>query len=104
MDELNLPDFGGKVIVLYVRDSDTSYGSVVMNYAAFKKYGNRLFVEGRVPQIDDDSYRWVSKLQTAAAWDDVTSYLVFDSIEEYMHRLKQYKTPFMERIKRVFTG
>lgn len=104
MDESNLPDFEGKVVALNVRNSEAMDGPVVMHYVAFKKYGDRLFVEGRVPQFNINEYHWVSKLQTAAAWEDVTSYLVFDSVEDYMHRLKQSKLPTWERIKNVFTG
>jgi hypothetical protein len=104
MNDEGLPDFDGKVVLLDMNAPDAIGGGVVMTYASFKTYGGRLFIEGRIPQVDYVNHKWVSKLQTAVAWEDVTSYIVFESVGDYIDRLRQIKIPFIDRIKNIFTG
>jgi hypothetical protein len=104
MDESNLPDFDGKVVLFYTSNAPEAIGGgIMMQYVSFKKYGDRLFVEGRVPEINENYHHWVGKLQTAIAWDDVTSYLIFDSPGQYLERLGRFKRTFWERLKRAFS-
>jgi len=103
MNESSLPDFSGKLVLFYTSNAPEAIsGGTMMQYAEFKKYGNRLFVEGRVPDIDENYHHWVAKLQTAIAWEDVTSYVVFDSPEEYLERLGRFKRTFWERLRIAF--
>ena len=99
MQEDNLPDFHGKLVVLYLTNAPGAVqDGVVLEYASFKRHGDKLFVVGRVPEIEDGSYEWIANLQGGAAWDAVSFYLVFNSREDYLNRMRKVKTPFWQRI------
>lgn len=99
MQNENLPDFRGKLVVLYLSNSPQAIqDGVVLEYASFVRYGDRLFVVGRVPEIEDGSLEWIANLQGGAAWDTVSFYLVFNSREDYLNRMSKIKTPFWQRI------
>jgi hypothetical protein len=82
-----LPDFNGKVVAFYVADPTQALtGGVLLEYASFKRQGERLFVVGRVPAVSESA--WVSNLPGGVAWDSVIHYLVFESREDYLTRGK----------------
>ena len=98
MEKDNLPDFGGKVIVLYLSHAAPPIqNGTVLEYASFQEYGGRLFVVGRVPSIDEEG-EWVANLQSGVAWDSVNHYLIFDSREDYINRLGKAKIPFFQKL------
>ncbi|MBW1721321.1 MAG: hypothetical protein JRH13_08185 [Deltaproteobacteria bacterium] len=98
MQEDNLPDFQGKLVVLYLSDAPKSIqDGVLLEYASFQRYGGRLFVVGRVPEIEGESMDWIANLQGGAAWDSVTFYLLFNSREEYLNRVSTVRPPFWRR-------
>jgi hypothetical protein len=68
------PDFSGKVVVFY-----TSSDSYTLTGPVFEVCGGRLFVTGRSPVIGF----WTDGLTGAVAWDVVSSYVVYDSVEAY---------------------
>ena len=99
MQAENLPDFSGKLVVLYLSDAPRAIqDGVVLEYASFKQFGNKLFVVGRVPEIEDESLDWIANLQGGAAWDAVSYYIVFNSRKDYLNRIHKVKTPFWQRI------
>lgn len=98
MQDENLPDFRGKLVVLYLSDAPRSIqDGVVLEFATFQRYGERLFVVGRVPEIEDESLDWIANLQGGAAWDSVSFYLLFNSREEYLNRFSKTRPPFWRR-------
>jgi len=99
MQAENLPDFSGKLVVLYLSDAPRAIqDGVVLEYASFIQYGNKLFVVGRVPEIEDESLDWIANLQGGAAWDSVSYYVVFNSRKDYLNRVRKVKPPFWQRI------
>ena len=102
MELESLPDFSGKVVVLYLSGEVSSTG-VILEYATFKCLGGRLFVEGRHPEIRFQE--WTSHLESGVAWDDVTNYLVFDSREDCESRLtSQLPGSVLSRVWAWFFG
>lgn len=98
MVEENVPDFSGKLVVIYTSSAPRAIqDGIVMEYVSFKRYGDRLFLEGRVPSIEHESLDWVSNLQAAVSWDDVTHYLIFNSHEEYLNRIGKARPPLLQR-------
>ena len=81
-----LPDFTGKILVIYVSNpSRPIQDGLVLEFPAFRKIDNQLFITGRIPEFGGDN--WISQLQTGIAWHAVQSYLIFDSREDYMRRM-----------------
>jgi len=92
----SLPDFSNKVVLFYLSDS-TSASGVILEYASFQCFAGRVFVVGRSPEMR--LQEWISRLQAAVAWDQVTHYFVFDSREDCELRLsKQWPASWVSRI------
>jgi len=92
-----MPDFTGKVVVFYVADPPRGVDTgVIMEYVEFRRFGDRLFVVGRIPENAES--QWVSRLQSGVAWDAVVHYLVFDSREDYARRAASAKPGFLQRL------
>lgn len=101
MDTESLPDFHGKLVVFYISNApDALQDGAVLEYISFKKFGDKLFVVGRVPEIDAENGDWIANLQGGIAWDAVTSYLIFDSRENYLSRMG---APRPSLVQRLFT-
>lgn len=99
MPEDTLPDFTGKVVTFYVANAPPGVeAGIAMENLEFKRLGGRLFVVGRVPEMSESE--WVSRLQSAIAWDAVVHYLVFDSQEEFRTRLATAKPKILGFIPR----
>jgi hypothetical protein len=99
MSEEKLPDFYGKVIVIYV--SNAPHGiqdGIMLEFASLEQYAGRLFIVGRVPSIDGSSGDWSANLQGGVAWDSVTHYLIFDSREDYIRRMPKPAKPLLQRV------
>src|SRR5262245_52885459 len=67
-----LPDFTGRVVVIYVSNGADS--GLTLEYPEFKTFNDRLFLVGRTPQIAES---WSRNLSAGAAWDSVTHYFIF---------------------------
>ena len=99
MSECKLPDFGGKLVLLYTTNAPRSIqDGVLMEFVQFTNFGNRTFVTGRIPFFNEDGSDWVSNLQAGTAWNDVTHYIVFDSREDYIARMGGAKPPLLRRL------
>ena len=98
-----LPDFSGKIVALYLRDAPRGIqDGVVVEFADFQTFGGRLFLVGRAPDFTGST--WVSHLQNGLAWDAVVSYLIFDSREEYIRRMRHGKRSLWRRLSRAWAG
>ena len=75
----NLPDFSGKCISITIKDDSTNHD---LWNPRFEYQGPRLFIIGTVPVGATES-DWVAGCYSAVAWDCVTDYYVFDSIDAY---------------------
>jgi len=81
-----LPDFSGKLVLFYVRNSPGGMANgVVIEHGTFSRFGGRLFVVGRTPEKTDSM--WAARLEGGIAWDAVLHYLVFVSREDYERRM-----------------
>jgi hypothetical protein len=79
MKKSPLPNFAGKVVqVSLVGDN---HGYAIAN-SRFEMQGDRLFLAGVVPPGGTSS-NWSEGAIVAVAWDRVTDYLVFPSVEVY---------------------
>jgi hypothetical protein len=98
MDDYNLPDFKGKIVVFYTKNpSRAIQDGISLEYISFDRYENKLFLSGRVPQVDEKGSDWVSNLKAGLAWEDVSHFIIFDSREEYLSRLGNIQVPFLQK-------
>lgn len=96
--EGELPDFGGKVVLLYVSGGSRLLESgVLLESAAFRVLGGRLFLLGRIPEFGG---QWLAQLESAVAWDSVHHYVVFDSPADYLRRIRDANPGIMKRVLR----
>jgi hypothetical protein len=81
-----LPDFTEKVVVLSFPTTD---GSRALAHPRWEKQGGRLFLIGAVP-VGGSRNDWLKGGEAAVAWEMVSDYLVFDSLEDYHKRRSIY--------------
>lgn len=99
MQRDDLPDFTGKLEVFYTSSAPRGIqDGVLMEFISFAEHGGRLFVTGRLPEVATKDLDWVSNLQTAIAWNDVTNYVVFNSREDYVARVKTAPRSLFRRL------
>ena len=79
-----LPDFSQKLVSFGFAGTD---GSQCLEHPRWETQGGRLFLVGTVPR-GDSTGDWCQGVVGAVAWDQVSDYLVFDSVEDYQTRLK----------------
>jgi len=86
MDDLHpeeTPDFDGKVVAFYC-GANPQFATAILSPVFQTQYA-RLFVVGAsAPRIPK---RWDDDLQTAIAWDTISTYNVFDSLRDYHERM-----------------
>ena len=80
----HLPQFAGKVLSVVCAGEDT--GQLIYN-PLFQEQGGRLFVVGTVPK-EASRDNWMEGLTCAIAWETVQDYVVFESIDDYLGRLR----------------
>ncbi len=73
------PDFNGKVLSITIKD-DTINRDLINPH--FENQAGRIFIIGTVPKGATES-DWVEGCQSSVAWDRITDYFVFDSLEAY---------------------
>lgn len=81
-----LPDFTKKVVVLSWMTTD---GSRSLAHPRWEMQGGRLFLIGAVP-TGGSRNDWLKGGEAAVAWEMVSDYLVFDSLEDYQKRRSIY--------------
>jgi hypothetical protein len=92
-----MPDFQGKVIVLFIRSAPRGIeDGVVLDFASFKDVGGRIFVCGRVPELYGAD--WIHGIQAGTAWEDVAHYMIFNSLEEYRSKMEKSKPTLLQRL------
>jgi hypothetical protein len=83
MKKTQFPDFTAKMVQLGIADDDHTYA---MDDPRFVSHGGRWFLVGTVPRGGSNG-DWSEGVVSAVAWDQVVTYLVFDSAEHYQKRL-----------------
>lgn len=73
------PDFTGKVISITIIDDEQNNDMIS---PTFEMQAGRLFICGEVPKGASRS-NWCAGKMSAVAWDRVTDYIVFDSLDDY---------------------
>ena len=82
-----LPDFANKLVSASFAGADTTHA---IEHARWETQGGRLFLVGTIPR-GGSTRDWVEGVECAIAWDEVSDYLLFDSVEDYRARLKIYE-------------
>ncbi len=101
MEDKGLPDFNGKVVILYLANAPRACeDGVLLEYPHFIKRNDKIFLSGRIPEIEEQE--WVSSAQASVAWDSVIHYLEFKSIDDYRDRLGEFKLTFLDKLKMLF--
>ena len=80
----SLPDFSQKLVSLSFASSEASQ---CIEHPRWETQGGRLFLVGTVPR-GGSARDWCEGIVSAVAWDQVSDYLVFDSVKDYRARLK----------------
>ena len=75
-----LPNLSGKYIRFTIRGSEDNGASIVDPH--FEMQGGRLFIVGTIPK-GGSSGDWLEGISASIAWEDVTDYLLFDSVEHF---------------------
>jgi len=83
----NIPRFDDKVVSVVCANEDT--GQLIYS-PQFERQGGRMFIVGSVPN-ESSQDNWMEGLTTAIAWDTVQDYVVFDSMADFIQRLKSRK-------------
>ena len=84
----SLPNFNGKVVLVYhVGSRDPQISSVVVN-PEFEFQGGRLFLCGE-PAPGDTPNDWITGCRLCLAWDTVEAYVVFESIADHQVRCER---------------
>ncbi len=80
----NLPNFSGKCLSISIMRDETSHD---LYDPHFEIQGDRLFIVGTIPKGSTSS-DWVANCQGAVAWDQVTDYFIFESLDEWNKAIK----------------
>jgi hypothetical protein len=83
--------------VRYIRR--TKILEILLEKCSLKTQEGRVFLIGT--WLRSDSTAWNAGLHVAIAWDCVTDYLIYDSLEEYRVRSKRYKDTHDDKGKRL---
>ena len=82
-----LPDFTQKLVSMSIAGEDSGRA---VDRPHWEMQGGRLFLVGTVP-CSGSTRDWCEGVKSAVAWDQVTDYLVFDSVDHYRERLRVYE-------------
>jgi len=79
-----VPDFTNKVVSSEFAAADHS---LAIHDSRWEMPGGRLYLLGTVPR-GGSTRNWCEAVAVGVAWDSVSDYMVFDSVEEYRKRLR----------------
>lgn len=85
MKDMRFPDLGDKVVLIYLTNQ-CDENNVVLERTRFEMQGDKLFIVGVFAE-GTTANDWATGVHTAVAWSNVEQYLVFDSLEDYFHRI-----------------
>ena len=80
----SLPDFAGKVVMVYPTHKPDADGEVLCD-PRFEQQGGRLFLLG-TPAPGTTVNNWLEGRTVAVAWDTIDVYCVFNSLNDYLER------------------
>ena len=93
-----LPDIGEKILhVRYTRG--TKHLEILLEKCHLEVQEGRAFLVGTWLRSDETS--WNAGLNVAVAWDCVSDYLIYNSLDEYQVRRKRYKDTHDDKGKRL---
>ena len=78
------PDLRGKVVSITIEDDDTNHDLVDPR---FELQAGRMFIVGSTPKGATES-DWTVGALCSVAWDKVTDYFLFESLEHYERAIK----------------
>ena len=84
LSEESIPDFSDKSVTFYLANVPFEY-AVTIDSPKFEIQAGRIFAVGHV--VASASNDWSADSIVAIAWDQVSQYLVFDSVEEYKKKV-----------------
>ena len=84
MTDGNNSSFSGEVGVFYTIGSGGEDPTAIYQ-PVFKEVHGRTFVVGK--SLSPAKHPWSAGKEMGVAWDRVSDYLVFDSIDDYSHRV-----------------
>ena len=85
--KMTAPDFTGKLVSVSITGDSYTYA---IDRPRFESQSGRLFLVGIVPRGGSNG-DWSEGAVRGVAWDSVTDYLVFESVEHYEKSLKKFK-------------
>lgn len=81
-----VPDFTGKVLSIVLKGAEWTRA---IQDPHFELQCGRLFLVGTSPR-EASTRDWIAGSRYAVAWDSVLDYAVFDSVDEYLDRLRRF--------------
>ena len=87
MKKTTFPDFAGKIVSVSIVSDDHTY---TIDSPHFVLQGGRWFLIGTVPHGASNG-DWSEGAISAVAWDQVATYLVFDSAKLYQKGLEKFE-------------
>jgi hypothetical protein len=85
--KIGLPDFTKKVVSVSIPGEEDAR---CLEHPRWEEQGGRLFLVGTVPH-GCSTNDWCGGIAGAVAWGAVTDYMIFDSVEQYLERLRVYE-------------
>ena len=97
MEDIALPDFTGKVVILYLRSAPRPIqDGVVLEFPKFEMRNGRLFLAGRIPGSKGEE--WIANCLTAVSWDDVIQYVEYRSMDDFKKKMSETKSTIRQKI------
>ena len=82
---MHIEDLTGKVISITIQDDNINHDFIDPK---FETIHGRVFVTGTIPKGHTES-GWTDSCPGGIAWDRVTDYIIFDSVESYQYATKK---------------
>jgi hypothetical protein len=86
--ESDLPDFRGKVVVIYLRPSERATWALLG--PTFEQQGGRLHLVGK-PLADAIEGNWANEATVCVPWGEVAYYLVFKTAADYHDAVNRFE-------------
>lgn len=84
------PEFAGKIVYLTTGARGEGGEGLILDSPRFERQCGRMFLVGIIPE---QTANWISGISAAIAWDAVSQYLVFDSMDDYLVRVAAHTEP-----------
>jgi len=86
MTQSTFPNFADKLLTIHVANGSHNYH---VYSPVFKLFGDRWFLVGNTPK-GISTGDWDQDIEVAIAWDQISAYRVFDSVEQYVERYAKF--------------